>query len=125
MTGATAELVSAPRTLIRIWRAQIALERLPDLELFVAERSIPMFKSQRGCIGVLFARNGDQAAVLTFWQNEESILALERSAVYFVAVAAIETSGMLRGRSTVDVYEIRDGELPGLVAGSASPSVTL
>ena len=40
----------------RIWRTGVKPERFEEYERFARERSLPMFRAQRGFIGVLFMR---------------------------------------------------------------------
>ena len=40
----------------RIWRTGVKPERFEKYERFARERSLPMFRAQRGFIGVLFMR---------------------------------------------------------------------
>ncbi len=42
--------------LARIWRTGVRPERFEEYARFAHERSLPMFREQRGFIGVLFMR---------------------------------------------------------------------
>lgn len=94
---------------VRIWRTHIDPDRLQEYQDFAAERSTPMFQTQPGCLGVLFSRWNDEVAVLSFWESQESIAALDSSPLYQREVKAIGDSGMLRDGSTIDIFEIHGG----------------
>jgi heme-degrading monooxygenase HmoA len=64
----------------RIWRTGVKPERFEEYERFERERSLPMFREQRGFVGVLFMREkADRAAVLTLWEDEKAVGELEAS----------------------------------------------
>ncbi|MCA1847840.1 MAG: hypothetical protein LC704_02430 [Actinobacteria bacterium] len=98
--------------LVRIWRTGVDAARLAEYGEFERERSLPMFREQRGLLGVLFLREADdRAAALTFWEDEEAIQALATSPSYNRTVEALLATGLLRGEQTVEVFEVKDGEL--------------
>ncbi len=98
--------------LVRIWRTGVDASRLAEYGEFERERSLPMFREQRGLLGVLFLREADdRAAALTFWEDEEAIRALAASPSYKETVETLLATGLLRGEQTVEVFEVRDGEL--------------
>jgi heme-degrading monooxygenase HmoA len=98
--------------LVRIWRTGVEDARLAEYGEFERERSLPMFWEQRGLLGVLFLREADdRAAALTFWEDEEAIQALATSPSYNRTVEALLATGLLRGEQTVEVFEVKDGEL--------------
>jgi heme-degrading monooxygenase HmoA len=96
---------------VRIWTTRLDLSRLDEYERFVEERSTPMFQAQRGFRGVLYTRRRDEVAVLSFWEDDAAVDALETSATYRHAVGAISEAGFLIGESVVEVYEIQAGFL--------------
>ncbi len=82
--------------LVRIWRTGVDAARLAEYGEFERKRSLPMFREQRGLLGVLFLREADdRAAALTFWEDGEALLA----------------AGLLRGEQPVEVFEVEGGEL--------------
>ena len=95
-----------------IWRTGVKPERLVEYEQFARERSLPMFREQRGFIGVLFMREkADRAAVLTFWEDEKAVEELEASPLYRQTVEAILGSGFLAEEQSVEVFEVHGGQV--------------
>ncbi|HEX2622904.1 MAG TPA: hypothetical protein VHL11_22245 [Phototrophicaceae bacterium] len=92
--------------LARIWRTEVDPARLSDYERFAREKSLPMFRRQAGLVDVFFLKQETNCAVITIWEDEESIEALARSATYRQTVREIEAAGFLRGAQSVEVYEI-------------------
>ena len=98
--------------LARIWRTSVDAARLAEYGEFERKRSLPMFREQRGLLGVLFLREADdRAAALTFWEDEEAIQALATSPSYNRTVETLLATGLLRGEQTVEVFEVNCGEL--------------
>ena len=96
----------------RLWRTGVKLERFEEYEQFARERSLPMFREQRGFIGVLFMREeADRAAVLTLWEDERAVEELEASPLYRQTVEAILGSGLLAKEQTVEVFEVHGGQV--------------
>ena len=91
---------------IRIWRTQLDESRAGEYLDFARTRSTPMFRSQPGFAGVLFAARPGEREVITFWEDRAAADALESSAEYRRTVAAIETAGFLKGPSVVNVFEL-------------------
>lgn len=83
--------------LVRTWTVGIAAGKAADLERFANETSLPMFRKQPGCLGVLFTRSEETCATITLWDRASSIEALDSSAEYQSVVSAIEDSGILAG----------------------------
>jgi heme-degrading monooxygenase HmoA len=101
-------------TFVRIWRTRIDLARLSEYERFVEKYSQPMFASQSGFLGVIFSRDGDEVAVLSFWRDLGSVSALEKSTSYQSAAESIGEAGFLTGEPSLDVYEIHAGSVENL-----------
>jgi heme-degrading monooxygenase HmoA len=98
--------------LARIWRTGVKPERFEEYERFAHERSLPMFREQRGFIGALFMREeADRAAVLTLWEDEKAIEELEASSFYRKTVEVILGSGLLAGEQSVEVFEVHGGQV--------------
>jgi heme-degrading monooxygenase HmoA len=96
----------------RIWRTGVKLERFEEYEQFARERSLPMFREQRGFIWVLFRREkADRAAVLTLWEDEKAVEELEASPPYRQTVEAILSSGLLARGQSVEVFEVHGGQV--------------
>jgi heme-degrading monooxygenase HmoA len=96
----------------RIWRTGVKPERFEEYERFARERSLPMFREQRGFIGVLFMREeADRAAVLTLWEDERTVEELEASPLYRQTVEVILGSGLLAKEQSVEVFEVHGGQV--------------
>jgi heme-degrading monooxygenase HmoA len=94
----------------RIWRTGVKPERFEEYERFARERSLPMFREQRGFIGVLFMREkADRAAVLTLWEDEMAVEELEASPLYRQTVEAILDSDFLAREQSVEIFEVHGG----------------
>src|ERR671915_1195158 len=90
----------------RIWRTQIDETRADDYRRFAQQKSLPMFRDQRGFIGVLIAADRGERAVITLWRDIACAQALDQSETYKSTVAEIEASGFLHGESSVEVFEL-------------------
>ena len=98
--------------LARIWRTGVRPERFEEYARFAHERSLPMFREQRGFIGVLFMREeADRAAVLTLWEDEKAIEELEASSLYRQTAEVILGSGFLAGVQSVEVFKVHGGQV--------------
>ena len=99
--------------IVRIWRTGIDPARAEDYERFARERSLPMFRAQRGFRGVLFAA-GDAAErmVLSFWEDAGAVAALDGSPTYRATVDALLASEILTGEQTVEVLDVHGGDPP-------------
>jgi heme-degrading monooxygenase HmoA len=85
-----------PRGVIaRIWQTSLHADRLGEYDSFARERSLPMFQSQDGLLGVLLLGEGTERRVLTLWRDETAIDALESSESYRATVAALIDTGIL------------------------------
>jgi len=92
--------------IVRIWRVQIDQTRANEYRDFAHFRSLPMFHAQPGFVGVLFAAHRAERAVITLWQDLASVEGLDHSQTFKTTVAEIEATGLLQGRSTVEVLEL-------------------
>ena len=108
-------------TLIRIWRTEIDVVRADDYERFAQEQSLPMFKAQLGFEGVLFARRGSEAIVISLWRDAAAVAALDESPTYESAVRTIGESGYLVGDSTVELFDLHGGALGTVDAALLRP----
>jgi heme-degrading monooxygenase HmoA len=96
---------------LRIWRTGIDESRADEYRDFVRRKSVPMFSSQPGFLGVLFAEAARQRAVVTLWESPAAAAALEESKSYRHTVAAIEAAGFLDGESHVETFELEGAVL--------------
>ena len=89
--------------LLRIWRTGVDPARWPEYEHFEQEYSLPMFRQQPGCRGVLFVRAGDGmgAAACSFWDDQQAIEQLRNSPTYQGTVARLLATGLLTGEQSV------------------------
>ena len=97
--------------LIRIWKVNVENDKIADLKIFAETESLPMFKKQKGCLGVFFTLYGNQCATITLWKDMESINALNSSAFYNETVEKIEASGILEGEHFVEIFNSFGGFL--------------
>lgn len=49
----------------RLWRTQVDVTRRAEYEQFAQEQSLPMFRQQRGFLGVFFLRDHQDCLVLS------------------------------------------------------------
>ncbi|MFG2000621.1 antibiotic biosynthesis monooxygenase family protein [Spirillospora sp. NPDC048911] len=98
--------------IMRIWRTQVDQARATEYERFAAEESLPMFRAQRGFLGLLFGRHGGDCVVTTLWEDHAAADALEGSAHYQETVARITAAGFLAGESEVERFEVHGSHLP-------------
>ncbi|HEV8382569.1 MAG TPA: hypothetical protein VGQ29_13365 [Gemmatimonadales bacterium] len=99
--------------ILRIWRTGVDPGRWREYAEFEREHSLPMFRAQPGCRGVLFVRlpQGVGAAACSFWDDQESIEALKSSATYQATVARLLATGLLTGDQTVEILEVAGGAI--------------
>jgi len=91
--------------LVRIWTVDINSNQIEALEEFANNISLPMFRKQAGCLGVLFTKNSNECATITFWDNQESIDNLAKSEYYQQVVEEINNSGILKGNHKTEIYK--------------------
>jgi hypothetical protein len=101
----------------RIWRTRIDETRADDYRRFANAKSLPMFREQPGFVGVVFAANLAERAVIALWRDVVSAQRLDQSETYNSTVADIEATGFLRGASTVEVFELEGILLGGHTRG--------
>ena len=97
--------------IIRVWRTSIDSARMSEYERFAQEQSLPMFRSQPGFVGVLFAGGQQERAVLSMWRDLASVEALAHSATYQQTVEQLNATALLVGETSVEVFEARGGFL--------------
>jgi heme-degrading monooxygenase HmoA len=90
----------------RIWRTRIDETRADEYLRFAQSRSLPMFRSQQGFVGLLLGRQRADRVVISLWRNLSSAQALDESQTYKTTVAEIEATGFIVGPSTVEVLEV-------------------
>ena len=92
----------------RLWHTSIDPARAHEYERFARERSLPMFRSHAGLLGVLFGGTGADRVVITLWEDADCAASLERSEVYLETVKAIEQTGFLRPPQRVEYVPLHD-----------------
>lgn len=97
--------------LIRTWKVHIHKDKIGELKHFAKTKSLPMFKEQTGCLGVLFTLDGNLCNTTTLWRDRESIEMLKTSITYNDTVEKIVATGMLEGESTVEIFDCFGGFL--------------
>ena len=97
--------------LVRTWKVHILKNRITDLKHFARTESLPMFKKQAGCLGVMFTLSGNLCATTTIWKDMESIVALKTSPTYNETVKKIVATGMLEGEQSVEIFDCFGGFL--------------
>jgi heme-degrading monooxygenase HmoA len=98
--------------IVRVWRAKINQARLEEYRRFEQERCLPMLHKQPGLLGVLFLRQAeDHAASLTIWEDAGAVEALQSSPSYRETTHELVESVLLAGNESVEVFEIRGGDL--------------
>ena len=95
----------------RLWRTQVNLTRLAEYEQFAQEQSLPMFRQQRGFLGVFFLGEHQAILVLSLWEDRTAVEALATSATYQATVRQLQATGLLLGQSHVELFEISGGIL--------------
>ncbi len=95
--------------LVRIWKVSLAPNKAAELERFATNISLPMFKTQPGCLGVLFTRTETECATISIWQSEHAVESMEQSALYKQVVRQIEQSGILREDHHTEVFLVYGG----------------
>jgi heme-degrading monooxygenase HmoA len=91
---------------VRMWRTQIDPLRAHEYERFALEQSLPMFRGQRGFVGVLFERRGSHCAVVTLWADMSAADGLEQSPTYRPTVERRLARGRPTGDSEVERFEV-------------------
>jgi heme-degrading monooxygenase HmoA len=94
---------------VRLWKTQVKKSALATYEENERNRSLPMFKEQPGCVGVLFLRSEDTCFALTFWKDLDAVDQLKTSKSYLEASAFYELSGMLVGEPSLQLFEVKGG----------------
>ena len=95
--------------IVRIWRTQLDNSRMNEFERFERERSLPMFRQQEGFLGVIFLRSQGECAALSLWEDLESVERLSKSKSYRETVQLLESTNLLQGSQSIEVFEERGG----------------
>ena len=98
--------------IVRIWTSRFDEARHGELEDFANRVSLPMFHRHDGCLGVLFARDGDEWITMTLWRDQADVGRLNASEDYKRTVEKILAAGFLREPQTVRRWTHGGGDLP-------------
>lgn len=90
----------------RIWKSHLDSEKIESYLTFARTYSIPMFKKQKGILGVAVLLKGEETQVLTFWKEARYIAEMENNPLYIRTVNEIVKSGVLKGSQTVEVFQV-------------------
>lgn len=105
--------------LVRVWKVGLAPAKATELEVFANNISLPMFRTQHGCLAVFFTRTETECATITIWESEQSVKKMEASSLYQQVVQQIEQSGILGNDHQTQVFSVYGGfisdELPSLI----------
>ena len=69
--------------IIRLWRAEVRSNRMEQYSQWERTRSLPMFKQQDGCLGVLFLRSDVFCFALSFWRDMNAVAKLAQPTLEF------------------------------------------
>lgn len=94
------------RAVTRVWRVRIEPSRVADYARFVAERSLPMFRSLPGLSSALFLATGEERVVVSTWESQDAVDALAANDAYRSTVAALEASGILASEQSLELLQL-------------------
>jgi heme-degrading monooxygenase HmoA len=98
--------------ILRMRRAKINPARLEGYRRFEAERYMPILRNQPGFLGVLFLQQAENhAALLTLWEDEGTVEALQSSPSYRQTTHELSESVLLAGDQSVELLEVEGGDL--------------
>ena len=95
----------------RTWIVEVDPARADAYEKFAREVSVPMFKQQVGCRGVLMTRDGQRCQVISLWADRGAVDALCGSPTYEDTVAAIQALGILSDAGPVALAAVHELEI--------------
>jgi heme-degrading monooxygenase HmoA len=101
--------------IVRIWHAEIELQRLEEYLTFAQSISLAMFRAHAGFLGVFFGRSGQRVAVITVWREASDVNALADSPRYAETVAALEATGLIVSTGSVEIFEVDNHSLEGAI----------
>lgn len=91
--------------IIRIWTTGLIPGRMHEYLEFADKYSIPMFKQQKGILGVNVLVKEDKSLVLTYWKDIKDINAMENDLLYNQTVDKIRNAGFLKDPQQVEIYD--------------------
>ncbi len=90
----------------RIWRTSVVAGREDEYESFAREISLPMFRAHVGFRGAMMARTASDCVVVTLWESQQAIDALNQSQLYRDTVQRIMQTGFLTGDQRTETSDI-------------------
>lgn len=97
--------------IIRLWTTRIVASCATQYDAFADSRSLSMFETLEGCLGVIFLRSDERGFVFSFWKDANSIEALKDSEVYQNTVNDIVAQGFLEEPQTTELLNLTGGFL--------------
>jgi len=91
--------------IVRIWTTGIILGKKHEYLKFAKIYSIPMFKKQKGILGVNIFVKDDKSLVLTYWNDKKEIDAMENDLLYNQTVDKIRNAGFLSETQQVEIFD--------------------
>jgi quinol monooxygenase YgiN len=97
--------------IFRLWTTGLVAATLEGYEAFAGTRSLSMFRSLPGCLGVLFLRSDRRACVVSLWEDQASIDALATNPTYQATVKDLLAAGFLEDPQQTEVMDLHGGFL--------------
>jgi hypothetical protein len=95
--------------LVRLWRTRVDPTREAEYVSFDQDYSLPMFQQQPGCFGVLFLNTPPDWGSLSYWEDDAAIAGLASSRTYLDTVRQLESTGLLIGPPSAEVFAVHGG----------------
>jgi len=89
----------------RIWTTGIIPCKKHEYFEFAKIYSIPMFKRQKGILGVNIFVKDDKSLVLTYWNDKKEIDAMENDLLYIQTVNKIRNAGLLTEPQQLEIFD--------------------
>jgi SAM-dependent methyltransferase/heme-degrading monooxygenase HmoA len=90
----------------RLWMTGLKVGRGSAYEAFAREVSLPMFRAQKGFLGCVMSRDEETAFVITIWEDENAVKALDSSPYYSETVAKILAADVLTAEQATRVGKV-------------------
>lgn len=88
----------------RLWTTKVDPARVGEYREFARDRSLPMFRVQKGFLEATFLEAGDDEHwVLTVWETAEDVRALAASPSYLATARALVDTGLLVGAQSTRI----------------------
>ena len=107
-SGTAGQSTAAPPVVLRVQRAGVVCSRRPAA---YPRKRCCLFRKQQGFLGVFFLGKQKDRAVLTIWKDKSSVGALAHSSTYQETSTQLGATGILVGKTSVEVFEVQEGAL--------------